>query len=298
MTQDDPSTQPSDGGFRLRRDLRDGLAGGLPIGLGYLAVSFAFGIFAAEGGMAPLTAAFLSLTNLTSAGQFAGVKLIFVQAPWLELALTTLLINLRYALMSLSLSQRLRPDIGLAQRLLIGYGVTDEVYAVAIRREDELGLAYMLGLMTLPVLGWTGGTLAGATAGYILPLAWRSALGIALYAMFVAIIMPSARRSRPVLLVVALSALLSVIFTHAPLLSRIPLGWRIIVCTVIASAVGAWLAPIQTATVTSVKKTESAGEKNNSQRDTSEKAVQFETAVELEKSDSRQNPDREGDANG
>ena len=235
----------SAGGFRIRKDLLNGLRDGLPIGLGYLAVSFAFGIFAAEGKIAPLTAAFLSLTNLTSAGQFAGLKLILANAPWLEIALTTLLINMRYALMSLSLSQRIRSDLSIPHRLLIGYGITDEVYAVAILREDELGLSYMIGLMTLPVLGWTGGTYAGALAGYILPLAWRSALGIALYAMFVAIIMPSARKSRPVLLVVAFAAALSVLFEFAPLLSLIPLGWRIIICTIIASAAGACLAPIQ-----------------------------------------------------
>lgn len=227
-----------------------GLVDGLPIGLGYLAVSFAFGIFAAEGGIKPLIATLLSFTNVTSAGQFAGVKLIFTQAPWFEIAVTVLLINLRYSLMSLSLSQRLQPDISLAGRMLIGFGVTDEIYAVAILKEHELNLIYMLGLMTLPIAGWTAGTLTGSIAGYILPLSWRSALGIALYAMFVAIIMPPARSSRPVLMVVAFAAVLSVVFEFTPYLSQIPLGWRIIICTVVASAAGALLAPIQTAPTT------------------------------------------------
>jgi predicted branched-subunit amino acid permease len=227
-------------------DFNTGVRNGLPIGLGYFAVSFAFGIFAAEGGIAPLTSAVLSFTNLTSAGQFAGVRLIFTGAPWFEIAMTVLLINLRYSLMSLSLSQRLAPDMSLISRILIGYGITDEVYAVAIMRERELSLLYMLGLSSLPIVGWTAGTWSGAMAGYILPVSWRSALSIALYAMFVAIIMPQARRSRAVLFVVAFAALLSIMFEYLPLLSMVPLGWRIIICTVLASCAGAVLAPIRT----------------------------------------------------
>jgi len=237
--------------IRTSNNFLIGLKDGLPIGLGYLAVSFAFGIFAVEGGLKPLIATLLSFTNVTSAGQFAGVKLIFTHAPWFEIAVTVLLINLRYSLMSLSLSQRLRPDISLAGRMLIGFGVTDEIYAVAILKEHELSLVYMLGLMTLPITGWTVGTLTGSIAGYILPLSWRSALGIALYAMFVAIIMPPARSSRPVLMVVAFAAVLSVVFEFTPYLSQIPLGWRIIICTITASAAGALMAPIQTVPTTS-----------------------------------------------
>ena len=199
--------------------------------------------------MVPLTAAFLSITNLTSAGQFAGVKLIFMHAPWFEIAVTVLLINLRYSLMALSLSQHLSPDMSFMKRIIIGYGITDEIYAVAVMKEHELNIQYMLGLMSLPVIGWTSGTYTGALAGHVLPLSWRSALGIALYAMFVAIIMPPARRSRPVLLVVTLGAVLSVIFEFTPYLSQIPLGWRLILCTVIAASVGAILAPVQTAPV-------------------------------------------------
>ncbi len=219
-------------------DFNTGVRNGLPIGLGYFAVSFAFGIFAAEGGIAPLTSAVLSFTNLTSAGQFAGVRLIFTGAPWFEIAMTVLLINLRYSLMSLSLSQRLAPDMSFISRILIGYGIT--------MRERELSLLYMLGLSSLPIVGWTAGTWSGAMAGYILPVSWRSALSIALYAMFVAIIMPQARRSRAVLFVVAFAALLSIMFEYLPLLSMVPLGWRIIICTVLASCAGAVLAPIRT----------------------------------------------------
>lgn len=266
----DMSTEFTDMTARSRKNengFASGLKDGLPIALGYLAVSFAFGIFAAEGGMSPLVATLLSLTNVTSAGQFAGVKLIFTYAPWFEIAVTVLLINLRYSLMSLSLSQRLQSNISVAGRMLIGFGVTDEVYAVAILKEHELSLGYMLGLMTLPITGWTVGTLTGSIAGYILPISWRSALGIALYAMFVAIIMPPARRSRPVLMVVAFAAALSVVLEFTPTLNLIPLGWRIIICTITASAAGAMLAPIQTAPTPvavndSKTKTEITGDSN------------------------------------
>ncbi len=231
---------------KLNRDFPIGLKDGLPIALGYLAVSFAFGLFAAEGGMHPLTAAFLSLTNLTSAGQFAGTSLIFAGAPWLEIGLTTLLINIRYLLMSLSLSQKIRPGLKPLQRLLIGYGVTDEIYAVAITRPGELGMSYLAGLIALPVAGWTGGTLLGALAGYILPDSLRSALGIALYAMFVAIVTPVARQSRPVLMVVMVACGLSLLGWYWPILQQIPLGWRLIGCTTIAALLGALLAPVRT----------------------------------------------------
>ena len=227
-----------------RPDFRSGLNGGLPIALGYIAVSFAYGLFAAEGGLSPLTAAFLSLSNLTSAGQFAGTQLIFAHAPYVEIFVTVLLINLRYMLMSLSLSQKLRPGISPSGRLAIGYGITDEVYAVAALQAGEPGLAYMAGLILLPVIGWTGGTLLGALAGAILPLFVRSALGIALYAMFVAIIIPASRNCRPVLLVVILAASLSAVGQSLPLLRSVPAGWRLIGVTLVAALAGALLAPV------------------------------------------------------
>ena len=230
-----------------RPDYQHGLKDGLPIGLGYLAVSFAYGLYAVEGGLTPLSAVIISLTNVTSAGQFAGTGLIFKGAPYIEIFLTVLLINLRYMLMSLSLTQKLRPGIRLLPRLFIGYGVTDEIYAMAALHPGEISVTYMAGLMSLPVAGWTSGTLLGAIAGTILPVTIRSALGIALYAMFIAIIIPPARHSRPVLFVVILAAGLSVAGTYLPAFRSVPSGWRLIACTLIAALAGAVLAPIQTA---------------------------------------------------
>jgi len=242
-----------------RPDFRDGFHDGLPIGLGYLAVSFAYGLFAVEGGLTPLSAALISITNVTSAGQFAGTGLFFTGAPAIEIFFTVLLINLRYMLMSLSLTQRLRPGIGLLPRLFIGYGVTDEIYAMAALRTYDISISYMAGLMSLPVGGWTLGTLLGGVAGTILPLTVRSALGVALYAMFIAIIIPPARQARPVLAVVVLSAVLSVISTYAPGLRTIPSGWRLISCTVIAALAGALAAPIQSAPGASANESGGAG---------------------------------------
>ncbi|MDD2534185.1 MAG: AzlC family ABC transporter permease [Eubacteriales bacterium] len=222
-----------------------GVMDGLPIGLGYFAVSFAFGLFAVEGGLSPLTTTLVSLTNLTSAGQFAGVQLIFLHQPLFEIALTTLLINLRYMLMSLSLSQKIAPGTGLIQRLAISYGITDEVYAVAISQPRNLTTRYMLSLMTLPILGWIGGTLSGALTGGILPGSLRSALGISLYAMFVAIIMPTFKKSRPVALVITIAIVLSTLIAQLPVFEMLRGGWQIILATLIASALGAWLAPVQ-----------------------------------------------------
>ena len=221
-------------------DVATGLADGLPIGLGYFAVSFAFGLAAVEGGLSAWVATVISLTNLTSAGQFAGLQLMLAHRPLVEIALTTVLINLRYMLMSLSLSQKLAPGTGLAQRLLIGFGVTDEIYAVSVSRPGTISTRYSLSLLLLPLLGWTGGTLTGALAGSVLPGSVRAALGIALYAMFVAIVMPTIRQSRPVALVAVVAVGVSTLIALAPPLALLRGGWQIILATVVASA----LAPV------------------------------------------------------
>lgn len=217
---------------------------GLAIGLGYFAVSFAFGIYTTANGFPPLLSTIISLTNLSSAGQFAGVNLILTSASLLELAATVLLINLRYFLMAMSMVQHLEPETSLLKRLLMGYAVTDEIFAVSVTRRP-LTFSYFRRLMLLPVVGWTSGTACGAWLGEILPETVSRSLGIALYAMFIAIVLPVARCSKPVLRVSIIAAVLSLIMTWAPYLDQIPYGWRIIICTAIAAAVGATLAPIE-----------------------------------------------------
>ena len=152
----------------MASEYRAGLKDGLAIGVGYFSVSFTFGILAVNGGLSALTAGLISLTNLTSAGQFAGLTVILAHGSLFELALTQLVINLRYALMSLSLSQRLGPAFTTRRRMVVAFANTDEIFAVAMGRSAALTPAYMYGLATLPILGWTGGTLTGAVASGVL----------------------------------------------------------------------------------------------------------------------------------
>ena len=227
---------------------RRGLGHGVPIALGYLSVAFAFGIQAAGGGLTPLQAVLISMTNLTSAGQVAGLSLMVAGAPLYEMALTQLVINLRYALMSLSLSQRLDAGMTTPWRALLAFGNTDEIFAVAMGRSAPLTPAYMYGLAALPILGWTGGTVVGAIAGAVLSPAIRSALGVALYSMFIAIVVPPMRRSKPVQAVVAAAVIVSCVFAWTPLSEVVGSGFAIVISTLAAAALGAWLFPMDVST--------------------------------------------------
>lgn len=229
----------------VHNKIKAGLRDGIPIGLGYFSVSFTFGMLAVKSGISPFHAVLISLLNLTSAGQFAGLTVIVSGASLLEMALTQLVINIRYALMSVSLSQKLDASVKVRQRLLIAYGNTDEIFAVASAKPGTLGKWYMYGLMLIPVAGWVGGTLTGAVASTLLPAAVISALGVALYGMFIAIVVPVARESREVLLVVAAALMLSTAFYYLPVLKEISSGFSIIICTVAAAALGAWLFPVK-----------------------------------------------------
>lgn len=220
-----------------------GLRHGVPIALGYLSVSFAFGIQATSLGLSPLQAMMISFFNVTSAGQLAGLQLMAAGASLTEMALTQLTINLRYALMSLSLGQKLDGSMTLPHRLLLSFCNTDEVFAVASQQPGKIGRAYLYGLTNGPFVGWVSGTLAGALAGGLLPSAVTDALGIAIYGMFIAIILPPFRRSREVRMVIVISVALSCLFTLAPVFHFISDGFRIILCAVAASALGAWLMP-------------------------------------------------------
>ena len=227
----------------VQNSFPQGLRDGIPIGLGYLSVSFAFGISAVAAGVPVWGAALISMTNVTSAGQFAGLSLMAAGASLAEQALTQLVINLRYALMSLSLSQKLAPGIGLLDRLLMAFLNTDEVFAVASSQPGLVGRRYFLGLMLAPYLGWSGGTVLGAAAGAVLPAAVRSARGIAIYGMFLAISIPPAKKQPPVRRVLLLAVALSCLVAWTPLSRVVSSGFSIILCTLLAAGAGALLFP-------------------------------------------------------
>ena len=224
---------------------RMGLRDGLPICFGYFSVAFAFGIFATASGLSVTEAFLISAFNVTSAGQLAAVPIIALGGGYLELALTQLIINLRYALMSVSLSQRLGESVRLRDRFLIAFMNTDEVFAVSVARSEYVGRGYMFMLILTPFLGWTGGTLVGALLGGVLPEIILRALGIAIYAMFIAIVVPVAKGDKSTALCAILSVALSVMFYFIPVLSRIPSGFVIIICAVGVSLLFALVAPIK-----------------------------------------------------
>ena len=227
------------------KDYCRGVRRGVPVGVGYFSVSFGFGAMAAAQGLKALDATLISMTNLTSAGQFAGLTLILAAATLWELILTQLVINSRYALMSLALSQRMGQRIGVLPRLFIAFFNTDEIFALAMAEKGPLTVPFMLGLGTTPILGWTAGTLCGALAGSVLPASIRVALGVMLYGMFIAIVVPPARQEKPVLITVILALVLSCMFAWIPMLQQVSAGISIVICTVAAAAICAWLHPIE-----------------------------------------------------
>ena len=233
----------------VHNKIKAGMRDGIPIAAGYFSVSFTFGMLAVQDGISPFHAVLISLLNLTSAGQFAGLTVIVSGASLPEMALTQLVINIRYALMSVSLSQKLDSSVKTFQRMLIAYGNTDEIFAVASSKPGSVGSRYMYGLIFLPVLGWVGGTLTGAVASTLLPAAVISALGVALYGMFIAIVVPVAKESREVLIVVGAALIFSTAFYYLPVLQEISSGFTIIICTVAAAGIGAVLFPVKEETV-------------------------------------------------
>lgn len=229
------------------QDFLSGLKKGIPIALGYITVSFAFGVYATNGGISPLVAIVISMTNLTSSGQFAGVNLIIQAASYLEIALTVFLINLRYSLMSISLTQKLSVEISTSKRLIMGFGITDEIFVLASQKEDKISFSFMIGLILLPFLGWTSGTALGAFSSDLLNDNLQNAMGIALYAMFIAIFIPDAKKSKPIFFVLIFGVAFSLILYYVPFLKDISFGFRIIISTILASILGAVLFPIKEA---------------------------------------------------
>ena len=228
-----------------RNNFRRGIRDGIPIGLGYFAVSFSFGIIAVSGGLSPWQAALISLTNLTSAGQFAGIGIIFSGGSLWEMALSQLIINLRYILMSFSLSQKLIPGTGIIHRLGVAFGITDEIFGVSAAQEGKLSPYYSYGAMCMAIPGWTLGTFCGAIAGNILPAMIVSALNVAIYGMFLAVFIPPATKNKAVLGVVLGSMSMSTLFKYAPVLNKVSSGFVIIITTVVVSAVAALLCPVR-----------------------------------------------------
>ena len=226
-----------------RGEYREGLRHGFPIACGYFFVSFTFGILGASLGFRWWESTLVSTTNLTSAGQIAGIKTIAAGGSVFELALSQFIINLRYSLMGISLSQNMSEDVSGPRRAFLGFGITDEIYGVAASRKVPVTTAYFLGLMTLPYFGWAFGTLFGAILGDILPKTVTEVMSLAIYGMFIAIVVPAAKESRRVLGVVAIAAAVSCLMYYVPVLKEVSVGFAIIVSAVAAAALGAWLFP-------------------------------------------------------
>lgn len=223
-----------------------GIRDGIPIALGYIAVSFTFGLTAVAGGLTVWQATLISLMCVTSAGQFAGIDIMFAGGGYLEMAMAQLVINLRYALMSISLSQKADTSMKVIPRFLVGFGVTDEIFAVAVGNHSSVGKHYMYGLIVVPWLSWALGTLGGAALGSILPSLLASAFGIAIYGMFLAIIIPAARDDQKVIGVLLVAIVISLILYYTPLHNFISQGFAIIIAAVAASLFGAVFYPVDT----------------------------------------------------
>lgn len=221
-----------------------GLRYGIPIGVGYLSVSFTFGIMAVSYGMYWWQAVMISMLTLTSAGQLAGIGVMLHPGQYIEMLISQLTINIRYSFMSISLSQKLDPKFKGIYRWLLGFAMTDEVFAVA-STEQKVGVKFFAGLATLPYFGWALGTLFGALLGNVLPASLMSALGLAMYGMFVAIVVPEMRERKTVAIVAVMAMLLSCGFEFIPLLAKVSSGLAISICAIVAAAAGALLFPVE-----------------------------------------------------
>lgn len=226
-------------------EYKKGFLAGIPIALGYLPVSFTFGFMASANGLPVWLALFISMTNLTSAGQFAGTNLILAGSGYFEIALTTFVINIRYMLMSFALSQKIKKETSLKNRMLFAFGITDEIFAVAVSVPEKLSHRYLFGLILGPYIGWSLGTFLGAEASGVLPVPLQNAMGIALYAMFIAIIIPPSKKSRAIVCVIILAIVLTVLMKYVSFFSSISTGFQTILATIIAATIAAVVFPIK-----------------------------------------------------
>ncbi len=219
-----------------------GLKNGIPIGLGYLSVSFTFGIMSVTMGYTWWQATLISLLTVTSAGQFSGIKTMLQPGNYAEMVISQLTINVRYSFMSISIGQKTSGKFRGLKRWILGFFMTDEIFAVAAA-EKVVGAAFFAGLATIPWIGWTFGTMVGALLGNVLPESLLSALGLAIYGMFVAIVVPEMQKLRPVVYVVLIAILLSCLFYYVPAIKEIPSGFSVSICAIAAALIGAVLFP-------------------------------------------------------
>lgn len=230
--------------MNFKNEFLKGLKSGIPIGLGYLSVSFSFGIMAVACGLSWWQALLVSMTNLTSAGQLAGINIMASPYQYIEMLVSQLTINIRYSFMSVSLSQKADPRLKGLSRWLFGFFITDEIFAVAVSR-DTVTRAFMGGIAVFPYIGWASGTVIGALAGNILPASVMSALCLAMYGMFIAVVAPAAVKSMRLLAICAIAAALSCAFEFLPYLSYVSGGLAVSITAVAAAVIGALLFPIK-----------------------------------------------------
>lgn len=224
---------------------KNGIRDGLPIALGYFAVAFTMGIAARNAGFSAIQAALSSVLNHASAGEYVVISLAAAGASYWEMAIMTLVTNARYLLMSCALSQKLDHDTPLLHRLLVGFGITDEIFGIASALPGKLEPQYMYGAMIVAIPGWATGTFLGVVMGNILPLRVVSALSVGLYGMFLAVIIPPARKNKVVLSLVLISFAASWVANHWSLLSSISAGMKTILLTVVISLAAAVLFPVK-----------------------------------------------------
>ncbi len=240
------TSPPSSLGQSRRSVFLQGMQAGVPIGLGYFAVAFSLGIAAKHAGLNAFQGFLISFLGMASAGEYAVLTLIAANATYLELAVVTLITNARYLLMSCALSQRMDPKLPLRHRLLLGYYITDELFAIAIARPGNVDPWYSYGAILLAAPCWSFGTAFGVMAGNSLPPQLVSAFSVAIYGMFLAIIMPAARKDRVVCGLVLASFAASWCFANLPVISRLSSGAQTILLTVVLSSIGAVLFPVKT----------------------------------------------------
>lgn len=231
--------------YTHHKALREGFRDGIPIGLGYFAVSFSLGVAARNSGLNAFQGFLASLLNNASAGEYAGFTVIDADAPYLEIILMTLIANARYLLMSCALSQKFSSETPLIHRLLIGFDVTDEIFGITIARPGNLNPCYTYGAILIAMPCWAIGTALGVTAGNLLPLRVVSALSVALFGMFLAVIIPPARKDKIVAFLIPMCFLASFAAGKLPGISQLSDGSRTILLTVALSVAAALLFPVK-----------------------------------------------------